>query len=53
VCISQQARDIGCPTPLFALASEIHRAAMTQGHAASDPAVVCKIMEQLAGVERS
>lgn len=52
VCIAQQAREIGCPTPLFSLASEIHRSAMAQGHAMSDPAVVCKIMEQWAGVGR-
>lgn len=51
-CISQHAREIGCPTPLFSLASEIHRSAMAQGHAMSDPAVVCKIMEQWAGIRR-
>jgi 3-hydroxyisobutyrate dehydrogenase-like beta-hydroxyacid dehydrogenase len=51
-CIAEEAREIGCPTPLFSLASEIHRSALAQGHAQSDPAVVCKIMEQLAGVER-
>lgn len=51
-CIAQHARDIGCPTPLFSLASEIHRSAVAQGHAASDPAVVCKVMEQWAGVGR-
>ena len=51
-CIAEHARAIDCPTPLFSLASEIHRSAMAQGHAASDPAVVCKIMEQSAGVER-
>ena len=52
-CISQQAREIDCPTPLFSLASEIHRSALAQGHADSDPAVVCKIMEQWAGVARA
>jgi putative dehydrogenase len=51
-CISQYAREIGCPTPLFSLASEIHRSAAAQGYAASDPAVVCKIMEQWAGIAR-
>jgi 3-hydroxyisobutyrate dehydrogenase-like beta-hydroxyacid dehydrogenase len=51
-CIAEQAREIGCPTPLFSLASEIHRSALAQGHATSDPAVVCKIMEQWAGVSR-
>jgi 3-hydroxyisobutyrate dehydrogenase-like beta-hydroxyacid dehydrogenase len=51
-CIAQHAREVGCPTPLFSLASEIHRSALAQGHATSDPAVVCKIMEQWAGVVR-
>jgi 3-hydroxyisobutyrate dehydrogenase-like beta-hydroxyacid dehydrogenase len=51
-CIAQHAREIGCPTPLFSLASEIHRSAIAQGHAMSDPAVVCKVMEQWAGVAR-
>ena len=51
-CIADQAREIGCPTPLFSLASEIHRSAVAQGYAASDPAVVCKVMEQAAGVDR-
>jgi len=51
-CIADQAREIGCPTPLFSLASEIHRSALAQGHAGSDPAVVCKIMEEWAGVTR-
>lgn len=51
-CISEHAGEIGCPTPMFSLATEIHRAALSQGHAASDPAVVCKVMEQWAGVAR-
>lgn len=51
-CIAQYARETGCPTPLFALASEIHRSAAAQGYATSDPAVVCKVMEKMAGVER-
>ena len=51
-CIADQAREIGCPTPLFSLASEIHRSALAQGHGQSDPAVVCNVMEQWAGVTR-
>jgi hypothetical protein len=35
---------------LFSLAREIHRSAVAQGHAKSDPAVVCKLMEQWAGI---
>lgn len=51
-CISQHARETACPTPLFTLASELHFAANAQGFANSDPAVVCKVSERLAGVER-
>jgi len=51
-CIAQYARETGCPTPLFSLASEIHRSAAAQGYAMSDPAVVCKVMEKMAGIER-
>jgi putative dehydrogenase len=51
-CIADHARDMGCPTPLFSLASQIHFAAEAQGHGQSDPAVVCKIVEELAGVPR-
>lgn len=51
-CIADQARELGCPTPLFSLASEIHRSALAQGNAQSDPAVVCKVMEKWAGVSR-
>jgi putative dehydrogenase len=51
-CISQHARDLACPTPLFSLAGEIHRAAAAQGFAMSDPAVVCKTIGSLAGIDR-
>jgi len=51
-CISQHARDVACPTPLFSLAGDIHRAAAAQGFAMSDPAVVCKVIGRLAGIDR-
>jgi 3-hydroxyisobutyrate dehydrogenase-like beta-hydroxyacid dehydrogenase len=51
-CISQHARDMNCPTPLFSLAGDIHRAAAAQGYGLSDPAVVCKIIGELAGIDR-
>lgn len=50
-CISRHAREMACPTPLFSLASEMHFAADAQGYAMSDPAVVCKISEELAGLK--
>jgi 3-hydroxyisobutyrate dehydrogenase-like beta-hydroxyacid dehydrogenase len=52
-CISEHARDVACPTPLFSLAGDIHRAAAAQGFAMSDPAVVCKTIGLLAGIDRS
>jgi 3-hydroxyisobutyrate dehydrogenase-like beta-hydroxyacid dehydrogenase len=51
-CISQHARDIECPTPLFSLAGDIHRAAAAQGFGMSDPAVVCRVIGRLGGIER-
>jgi L-threonate 2-dehydrogenase len=50
-CISTHAREMACPTPLFSLASQMHFAADAQGYAMSDPAVVCKISEELAGLK--
>jgi len=52
-CISEHARNVACPTPLFSLAGDIHRAASAQGFAMSDPAVVCKTIGKLAGIDRS
>jgi 3-hydroxyisobutyrate dehydrogenase-like beta-hydroxyacid dehydrogenase len=51
-CIAEHARDVACPTPVFSLAADIHRAAAAQGFAMSDPAVVCRVIEGLAGVSR-
>src|SRR5262249_42236658 len=51
-CIADHARDMGCPTPLFALASQIHFAAAAQGFGSADPASVCKVIGDMAGVER-
>jgi 3-hydroxyisobutyrate dehydrogenase-like beta-hydroxyacid dehydrogenase len=52
-CISEHARNVACPTPLFSLAGDIHRAAAAQGFAMSDPAVVCRTIGTLAGIDRS
>jgi 3-hydroxyisobutyrate dehydrogenase-like beta-hydroxyacid dehydrogenase len=51
-CIAAHARDAGCPTPVFSLAADLHRAAAAQGFGMSDPAVVCRVIEGLAGIER-
>lgn len=49
--ISQHAREIGCPTPLFSLAGDFHRAAAAQGFGMSDPAVVFKVLGRLGGMD--
>ena len=51
--ISQFAQTIDCPTPLFSTAANIHSAAVAQGYEMSDTASVCKVMENLCGVDRS
>ena len=43
---------MGCPTPLFSLAGDIHRAAIAQGRALEDTASVCAVTDNLAGVKR-
>ena len=50
--ILDYANAIGCPTPLFALAGDIHRAALAQGFEFQDTGSVCAVMERLAGIER-
>lgn len=46
------ADEMGCPTPLFSLAGDIHRAAIAQGRALEDTASVCAVTDNLAGVKR-
>jgi L-threonate 2-dehydrogenase len=43
------ARDVGSPTPLFALASEFYRAALAQGRGDQDTACVHAVLRALAG----
>lgn len=50
--ITDYARSIACPTPLFAVAAEIHDAAVAQGFELADTASVCAVMERLAGAKR-
>lgn len=47
--ISEFARDLGCPTPLFAAAAQVHLAALAQGHADDDTASVFAVLRLLAG----
>jgi L-threonate 2-dehydrogenase len=50
--ITDFARELDCPTPLFAAASSIYNAAMAQGFAEADTASVCAVLERLAMLRR-
>ena len=46
--ISEFARELDCPTPLFAATTPIYNAAMALGFAESDTACVCAVLERWA-----
>src|ERR1700680_3488920 len=50
--ITDFARELDCPTPLFAATSAIYNAAMAQGFAEADTAAVCAVLESLAKTGR-
>lgn len=50
--INDFANSLDCPTPLFAAAAQLYRAAMAQGRAKQDTASVCSIMEEWARFSR-
>jgi 3-hydroxyisobutyrate dehydrogenase-like beta-hydroxyacid dehydrogenase len=50
--IGEFASDLGCPTPLFGLASTLHAAALAMGRGEEDSAAVCAALERMAGLER-
>jgi 3-hydroxyisobutyrate dehydrogenase-like beta-hydroxyacid dehydrogenase len=50
--ISDFARTIGCPTPLFSSTAPLYTAAMSQGHDARDTASVCAVLEDMAGLPK-
>jgi 3-hydroxyisobutyrate dehydrogenase-like beta-hydroxyacid dehydrogenase len=51
--ITEFARELDCPTPLFAATSAIYNAAMAQGFAEADTASVCAVLESWAKTRRS
>ena len=51
--ITDFARELGCPIPLFAAAAQLYAAALAQGRASEDTAAVCAVLEDLAGLRRS
>ena len=50
--ITEFARELDCPTPLFAATSAIYNAAMAQGFAEADTAAVCAVLENWANTRR-
>tara|TARA_R110000868_G_scaffold1253_14_gene9814 strand:+ start:11607 stop:12485 length:879 start_codon:yes stop_codon:yes gene_type:complete len=50
--ITDFAADVRCPVGLFAAAVQPYRAALEQGHAESDTAAVCAVLEEQARVKR-
>lgn len=47
--IADFARDLSCPTPVFAAAAQVHLAALAQGRADDDTASVFAVLRVLAG----
>ena len=50
---SEFATQLDCPVPLFATSAPIYTAAMASGYAKDDTAVVCAVLEKMAGVKRA
>jgi putative dehydrogenase len=50
--ITEFARELDCPTPLFAATTPIYNAAMALGFAEADTASVCAVLERWATIRR-
>jgi 3-hydroxyisobutyrate dehydrogenase-like beta-hydroxyacid dehydrogenase len=50
--IADFARELSCPTPLFAATGPIYAAALAAGRHKEDTAAVCAVLEKLAGGRR-
>ncbi len=50
--IGQFAADLRCPTPLFTAGTDIYRSGLAKGMDKLDTASVCRVLEQMAGLER-
>jgi putative dehydrogenase len=50
--IGEFAKELGVPTPLFSATGPIYDRAIKTGHASDDTAVVCAVLEEMAGVKR-
>jgi 3-hydroxyisobutyrate dehydrogenase-like beta-hydroxyacid dehydrogenase len=50
--IGDFASSFNCPTPLFEASKAYYAAALSQGRALDDTAVLCAVLEQMAGIPR-
>jgi putative dehydrogenase len=50
--IADFAREVGCPTPLFAASAPIYTAALAKGRRNEDTAAVCAVLEEMASHRR-
>jgi putative dehydrogenase len=50
--IGDFAREVGCPTPLFAASGPIYAAAIARGRRNEDTAAVCAVLEEMANHRR-
>ena len=50
--IAEFARELVCPTPLFAASAPIYAAALASGRRTEDTAAVCAVLEGMAAVSR-
>lgn len=50
--IGDFASGLHCPTPLFEASKAYYAAALSQGRALDDTAVLCAVLEQMAGIPR-
>jgi len=51
--IADFARELDCPTPLFAASAPIYNAAMAMGLGKEDTGAVCAVLEEMAGRPRA
>ena len=51
--ISDFAKQLECPTPLFTAGTKLYKKAMEQGMEKLDTASVCRVLEHMADIKRS
>lgn len=50
--IAEFARQVGCPTPMFAASAPLYTAALAAGRHAEDTGAVCAVLEEMASYTR-